>query len=65
MPDIEFELITIAEACQMIGGSKPISRATYYRGVEAERYPAPVHPSPGVARVRRDLLEDALRKLID
>jgi hypothetical protein len=41
------------DACAIVGGSKPISAATYYRGVKAGRYPAPEHPSPGISRVRR------------
>jgi hypothetical protein len=45
------------DACEIVGGkSKPISIATYYRGVKAGRFPAPEHPSPGVSRVRRKTL---------
>ena len=49
----EPELITIDEKCLEIGGSKPISKATFYRGVKAGRYPAPIRISPGLVRVRR------------
>jgi hypothetical protein len=42
----EPELITIEEKCREIGGSKPISKATYYRGVKAGIYPAPERISP-------------------
>ena len=49
----EPQLITIEEMCREIGGSKPISKATYYRGVKAGRYPAPERISPGLVRVRR------------
>jgi predicted DNA-binding transcriptional regulator AlpA len=49
----EPELITIEEKCREIGGSKPISKATYYRGVKAGIYPAPERISPGLVRVRR------------
>jgi hypothetical protein len=53
--------ITIREACRMVGGyEKPIHPSTYYRGVAAGRYPAPEHPSPGIARVRRSKLQVAL-----
>jgi hypothetical protein len=53
--------ITIREACRMVGGDeKPIHPSTYYRGVVAGRYPAPEHPSPGIARVRRSKLQFAL-----
>ena len=47
------ELITIEEKCREIGGSKPISKATYYRGVKAGLYPPPETISPGLVRVRR------------
>lgn len=48
------DLITVEAACAVIGGTeKPVSRPTYYRGVKAGLYPAPVHPSPGIARVRK------------
>jgi predicted DNA-binding transcriptional regulator AlpA len=36
--------------CRFFGGSKPINAATLYRGIQAGRYPAPFHPSPGLAR---------------
>jgi predicted DNA-binding transcriptional regulator AlpA len=52
--------ITIKEACALIGGSKPISHATFYRGVKAGRYPKPEHVSPNVVRVRRAVLIAAL-----
>lgn len=59
------ELITIEEGCRIIGGNeKPISAATFYRGVKAKRYSPPVHPSPGVSRLRkRKLLEDVARQI--
>ena len=40
------EFITVDEACRVIGGNeRPIHYSTYYRGVSAGRYPAPVHPT--------------------
>jgi hypothetical protein len=54
------DFITVDDACRVIGGSRPISRATYYRGVRQGRYPAPEHPSPGISRVRRSRLLAAL-----
>jgi hypothetical protein len=57
----EPDFITIEEACAIVGGSaKPISYATFYRGVKAGRLPAPEHPTPGTARVRRSKLIEAL-----
>ena len=48
------DLITVREACIEIGGfQRPISAASYYRGVAAGRYPAPLHPSPGISRLIR------------
>jgi hypothetical protein len=47
------DLITIREACVEIGGSKPISLPSYYRGAKAGIYPPPLHPSPGISRVFR------------
>src|SRR6267142_6207493 len=48
----DIELGTIDQACRMIGGEgSPIDPATYYRGVKAGRYPAPVKVSPNIARV--------------
>jgi hypothetical protein len=57
------ELITVEQGCALIGGEdRPVSKATYYRGVKAGRFSAPVHPSPGISRiVRRKLLEDLAR----
>jgi hypothetical protein len=53
----EPDYITINNACRIVGGDeKPISQATYYRGVKAGRLPAPEHPTPGVARIRRSKL---------
>jgi predicted DNA-binding transcriptional regulator AlpA len=54
------EFLTIDDACRIIGGSHPISRATFYRQVHAGRFPAPVHPYPGISRVRRSELIAAI-----
>ena len=53
------ELITIREACRLLGGNeKPIHFSTYYRGVARGLYPPLVHPSPGISRVsKRALIE--------
>jgi hypothetical protein len=52
---------SVAAACRMIGGDKPVSPATYYRGVHRGLYPPPDHPSPNIARVDLDKLAVALR----
>jgi hypothetical protein len=57
------ELITIKEACRLLGGNeRPIHNATYYRGVARGDYPAPIHPSPGISRLsKRAVLEARAR----
>ena len=57
---LDNDFITIDDACREIGGTRPISRATYYRGAKAKLYPAPVHPSPGISRVRHSELLAAI-----
>jgi hypothetical protein len=64
VPMTEIEMITVGEACRIIGGDEPIHAATYYRGVRAGRYPRPVHVSPGVARVPKEKLLATLAELI-
>ena len=49
--DAEDEVITVKEACRLLGGDEhPLHFATYYRGVKAGRYPAPVRISPMISR---------------
>ena len=60
------DFITVMEACAVVGGeSKPINPATYYRGVKAGRYPAPVHVSPNIVRVSRSKLIERLQLLVE
>jgi predicted DNA-binding transcriptional regulator AlpA len=54
------EYLTINEACKLVGGSKPISAATFYRAVKTGRLPAPEHPTPGISRWRRSKLLERL-----
>jgi hypothetical protein len=54
------DYITVADACAIVGGTKPISYATYYRGVKAGRYPAPERVSAQSVRIRRAKLIEAL-----
>ena len=54
------ELITIEDACRIIGGTQPISSATFYRQVKAGRLPGPIHPTPGISRIRRSELIAAI-----
>jgi len=54
------DYVTVADACAIIGGSKPISIATFYRGVKDGRYPKPEHVSANLVRIRRAKLIEAL-----
>jgi hypothetical protein len=55
------DYITVNHACRIVGwDEKPISAATYYRGVKAGRLPAPEHPTPGISRIRRRKLIAAI-----
>jgi hypothetical protein len=56
---------TIAAACKIIGGDKPIHFTTYYRGVARGIYPAPTRVAPNVSRVDLDKLASKLRALTD
>jgi predicted DNA-binding transcriptional regulator AlpA len=57
-PDPDY--ITVEAACAIIGGNKPISFATYYRGVKAGRFPKPEHITAQLVRIRRAKLIEAL-----
>lgn len=62
--DQMMDLITVRAACAVVAGAeKPIHPATYYRGVSAKRYPAPIKVSPGVSRVDKRALVTALLAL--
>ena len=56
------EFLTIAAACRLVGGTKPISYATFYRGVKAGLYPKPERVSAQSVRIRRDKLIEALNR---
>jgi hypothetical protein len=52
--------ISIPTACAVIGGDKPISKATYYRGAKAGIYPPPDRVSPNISRVNTAKLMAAI-----
>ena len=61
----DVEMISLDEACSLVSGeTKPIHKATYYRGVRAGRYPAAVRVSPGVSRVVKPQLVEAIQRMI-
>jgi hypothetical protein len=62
MANDEIEIGTIKDACAVIGGTKPVNPATYYRGVKEGRYNAPFHPSPGISRVDLRALRERIRQ---
>jgi hypothetical protein len=57
--------LDIGAVCQVIGGTRPINPATYYRGAKAGRYPRPEQRGRNVKRVSREKLTAALRRLAD
>jgi hypothetical protein len=61
MTDNTPRLGSIKAACRLIGGDKPIDPSTFYRGVNAGIYPAPMKVAPNVSRVDMDELAAALR----
>jgi hypothetical protein len=65
MPDRTPNFGTIKAACKIIGGDKPVHAATFYRGVRAGLYPAPVRVAPNTVRVDLDKLASTLRALAD
>lgn len=38
----DYVLVDVPEACKLLGGSRPLNPATYYRGVAAGIYPKPI-----------------------
>jgi hypothetical protein len=52
---------TVAAACKMIGGDRPVHFTTYYRGVQRGIYPRPKRVSPNIVRVDLDELAAMLR----
>ena len=60
------DLGTIEEACAILGGKRrPLARSTFYRGVAAGRYPAPVKISPNISRVDLHKVRAFARKIVD
>lgn len=57
------EIGTIKDACKVIGGTKPISAATFYRGVRNGLYDPPFHPSPGISRVNLKNLRERRERI--
>jgi predicted DNA-binding transcriptional regulator AlpA len=51
--EVSDELLDIDGLCRLLGGSRPLSQATVYRGVKAGHLPPAIAITPGVRRWRR------------
>lgn len=52
----EYDLIDVPEACKLLGGSRPINAATYYRGVAAGLYPRPIKIGNSARLLKREIV---------
>lgn len=59
----DIELVDADEACRILGGSRPLNRATLYRGVASRRFPKPIKVGMSSRWVKAELLA-VLRALI-
>lgn len=55
------ELLDLKSVCRLFGGIDP---STVYRGIAAERYPAPIKVGPNTSRWLRSECEAALAAMI-
>jgi hypothetical protein len=46
----DLDLVDVDGACRELGGNRPLHRATLYKGIKEGKYPAPIHPGPGMSR---------------
>jgi predicted DNA-binding transcriptional regulator AlpA len=58
------EFISIHEVGRMVGGDKPLKRATVNDWVRAGKLPKPIRFSTRMSRWRRSEVEAALNKLV-
>jgi predicted DNA-binding transcriptional regulator AlpA len=63
VPARPIELITEAEARAILGGTKPLSKPTFYRGINAGRFPRGVRIAENSVRYSRAEVEDVVRAL--
>jgi len=54
------DLLDIAALCIVVGGTKPVSKATVYRLVKSGRLPPPIHVSPNIRRWVRGAVVSAM-----
>jgi predicted DNA-binding transcriptional regulator AlpA len=62
--DTTIELVDCDEACRVLGGNRPINRATLYRGIQQGKYPRPIHMGPATSRWVKGELVDCVRARI-
>jgi predicted DNA-binding transcriptional regulator AlpA len=60
---MNMELLDRRAVCRLFGGTRPINRATLYRGIRQGRYPRPVKVG-GSSRWLRSECEAVLREMI-
>jgi len=58
------DLFDLKATCRFFGGNRPINPATLYRGIAANRYPAPIKVGPNASRWLRSECEAALAAMI-
>lgn len=63
VPNETVELLDADEACRLLGGTRPINRATLYRGVADGRYPKPIKIGAASSRWLRSELLDTIRSM--
>jgi predicted DNA-binding transcriptional regulator AlpA len=61
---VSLELIDEASACRILGGSRPISKHTLYRGIAAGRFPRGVRMGPNTVRYVRAEIEAVVQAAI-
>lgn len=56
------ELLDANATCALIGGNKPINKATLWRGVKAGLYPQPIKITPNANRWKRSEIVEAIEQ---
>jgi hypothetical protein len=55
--------LTIKEACEYFGGSRPLDPSTYWRGVKRGYYPSPKNVGPGIKRILKSECDARVARL--
>jgi predicted DNA-binding transcriptional regulator AlpA len=56
------DLIDMKEVCRELGGSKPVSPASVYRGIQKGLIDPPFHPIEGISRWSRGHIREVARR---